>query len=116
MRAAHQRVYASQVLADLADPCLLKNTPVPPLTGGGGSPCRALMIRAQIWLPGIWFFSGEKRLRQCSQPLGASRNSLGHFGDIFLNFFGGWGPRYATRVGVVCELTRIEIICEYLTY
>ena len=24
----------------------VKNTPVPPLTGGGGFPCRALMIRA----------------------------------------------------------------------
>ena len=27
---------------------------------------------------------------------------------FFLNLFGGWGPRYATRMGVVCELTNQE--------
>ena len=58
-------------------------------------------------LPKIWgpFFWKKKRLRQRSQPLGASRNSRGHFGGHFLNFVGGWGPRYATRVGVGCGLT-----------
>ena len=39
---------------------------------------------------------GKKRLRQRSQPLGASRNSRGHLGGgHFLNSFGRWDPTYA---------------------
>ena len=48
--------YASQVPEESEGSCLLKNTPVPPLTGGGGFPCRALMIRA---VPNIQDACGE---------------------------------------------------------
>ena len=36
------------------------------------------------------------------------------FWGHFLDFFGGWGPRYATRVGVGCGLT--GIVWPMLTY
>ena len=35
-RLAHQRVLRLSSTGGFGDPCQLKNTPVPPLTGGGG--------------------------------------------------------------------------------